>query len=284
MQGWLCPICFAVLSATPETHHCHRCEWARRRLGRLWLADEDIAPEGFDLAAVVRLRLMETHFWMRERRHLIERLLRDDLAPASQYAVELGCGTGKLLPLLEHRFSNVIAVDAHAILLEQAAENSSRAELFQADICRTTLPTGIFSLVMAMDVIEHVDPDAFLTEARRLIAPGGMLLMSAPASPLLWSHMDEMAGHRCRYTRKLMENELRRNGWIPVGHTHYQCLLFPLVWLSCLLGTRSHKKVERKPPAWLDRLLGNINHIETTLFSGLSLPFGSSLFMWARAE
>lgn len=254
----------------------------RHRAGQLWLTDRDVVPAGFDLAAVARLQSMETHFWMRERRHLIEHLVHD-LAATGGAAAELGCGTGGLLPLLENRFSQVMAVDAHAILLEQAARNSSRTQLFQADACRSTLPPAAFDLVMAMDVIEHVDPDALLTEARRLSAPGGMLLLSAPASPSLWSHMDEMAGHRCRYTQRQMEEELRRNGWIPAGHTHYQCLLFPLVWLSSAMGTRSHQKLERKPPAWLDRLLGNINHLETTLFNGHALPFGSSLFMWARA-
>lgn len=282
MHGWLCPNCLIALSPTGDAHHCHRCGWSRHRVGQLWLTEQDISPEGFDLAAVARLQSMDTHFWARERRHLIECLLHK-LDATGQYAAELGCGTGGLLPLLENRFSQVMAVDAHAILLEQAARKSSKAELFQADTCRSTLPPGIFGLVMAMDVIEHVDPDAFLTEARRISAPGGMLLLSAPAFPSLWSHMDEMAGHRCRYTRGQMEDELRRNGWIPTGHTHYQCFLFPLVWLSCALGTRSHQKIERKPPAWLDRLLGNVNRLETTLFSGHALPFGSSLLMWARA-
>lgn len=283
MHDWLCPNCLAALSVTADAHHYCRCGWARHRLGHLWLTDQDIAPQGFDLAAVARLQSMENHFWMRERQRLIDTLLHN-LAATGQYAVELGCGTGQLLPLLEKRFSQVMAVDAHATLLEQAARNISSTELFQADLCHTTLPSGLFGLVMAMDVIEHVNPDAFLSEARRLSAPGGMLLLSAPASPWLWSRMDEMASHRCRYTRKQMENELRRNGWIPAGYTHYQCLLFPLVWLSCVLGTRSHKKAERKPPAWLARLLGSINCLETNLFNGRSLPFGSSLLVWARAR
>ena len=283
MQRWQCPCCLSALSSGADSHRCAQCGWARRRLGRLWLADQDIAPGRFDDAAVVRLQSMESHFWVRERRRLIERLL-EILVAKGRYAVELGCGAGGSLSLLEKRFSRVMAVDAHMALLEQAAKLSRVTELFQADVCRTTLPSGIFSLVMALDVIEHVDPDALLSEAKRLIAPGGMLLLSAPAAPSLWSRMDEMAGHRCRYTRKQLEAELRRNGWIPSGHTHYQCLLFPLVWLSCLLGARHRMKIERKPPAWLDHMLGNINQLERLLFSRRRLPFGSSLFMWSRTE
>ena len=282
MRGWLCPVCLIAVSSTADEHRCDRCGWTRRRVGRLWRSDRDIAPYGFDLAAVHRLQAMETHFWARERRHLIARLLRD-IAASGQCAAELGCGTGGLLPLLESRFVQVMAVDAHAILLEQAVRNTSKAGLLQADVLATTLPTGVFDLILATDVIEHVDPDAFLTEARRLCVPGGMLLLSAPAAPSLWSSTDEMAGHRCRYTRGQMEQELRRNGWAPAGHTHYQCLLFPLVWLSRKSGKRDHAAGERTPLAWLDRLLGFVNHLETGLFNGCSLPFGSSLLMWARA-
>lgn len=278
-----CPHCdVALITSGMDELRCHRCGWSLHRKGRRWLMARDIDPKGFDRAAAERLRLMENHFWMRERRYLIDHLLRH-MSAHGQEAVEFGCGTGSMLPLLEERFARVTAIDGHASLLEMAERNSVKAELLQADACRSFLPGGIFELVMAMDVIEHVDPDGFLSEARRLAVSGGMLLLSAPAAPSLWSRMDEMAGHRCRYTKRQMEDDLRRNDWIPVGFTHYQCLLFPLVWLSSKLGTRADDTFERKPPAWLDRVLGEVNHLETKLCSRLQLPFGSSLIMWAKA-
>ncbi len=255
-------------------------------MDRLWLTHRDICPTGFDAEAATRLRAMEPHFWMRGRRRLVERLLGRlvDASRNARQAVELGCGAGGLLLVLEQRFSRVIAVDAYAALLEQAALNSERTELLQADVTRTPLPDGEADLVMALDVIEHVDPDALLTEARRIAAPGGVLLLSVPAAPALWSRMDELAGHRCRYMRSQLADELARNGWTLLGFTHYQCLLFPLVWLSNMLGKRADPDFERRPPAWLDRFLGGINDLEIALFGAVSLPFGSSLFMWAEAK
>jgi SAM-dependent methyltransferase len=251
----------------------------------LWLANDKREPERFDLAAVARLQKMDGHFWTRERLGLIKRLLRR-LSLDGSSAVELGCGSGALLPVLERRCRKVRAVDLHAALLEDSLRNTAEVELFQADICATGLPSGELDLVIALDVIEHVDPDAFLLEARRLAVPGGTLLLSAPAAPSLWSRMDEMAGHRCRYTPEVMERELKRNRWQPAGFTHYQCLLFPLVWLSRKLG--SHRKhvedmLERRPAACLDHLLGGINRLEVRLLDRWSLPFGSSLVMWAKA-
>lgn len=278
-----CPICMAELVRSEECHSCPDCGWTRRHQGRIWLVQRELSPEGFDAAAAVRLQGMEDHFWMRGRRLLVRRLL-DRLGGATRQAVELGCGTGGLLPALEMRYTKTIAIDAHVALLEKAEAHSAKTELIQADVTRTTLPDSVSDLVMALDVIEHVDPDAFLAEAHRIAAPGGLLLLSAPAAPSLWSRMDELAGHRCRYTRARLKEELVRNGWIPMGSTHYQCLLFPLVWLSRMLGKGDDTRFERRPGAWVDRLLGGINLIEITLFGSVPLPFGSSLFMWAKAE
>jgi len=52
----------------------------------------------------------------------------------------------------------------------------------------------------------------------------------------LWSAVDEIAGHRCRYSTKMLTNELADNGWQLINFTHYQFLLFPLFIVSRLLG------------------------------------------------
>lgn len=280
MPAWICPSCHGGLDGDATRVACPDCGLTLHRNGRRWL-DGSPGPAGFDGAAVRRLQAMETHFWMRERRRLVARILAG-LPCGRDHVTELGCGTGGLLPVLEQRFGQVCAVDGHAILLAQAEANSTTARLVQADVCRSPLPSGRSDLVVAFDVIEHVDPDDFLREARRLVRPGGMLLVSAPASPALWSAMDEAAGHRCRYTRRQLAGEMRRHGWAPLGFTHYQMLLFAAVWASRLVR-RGRGSVERRPPRWLDRLLGSLNRLETHVSRGRGLPFGSSIFMWARA-
>jgi hypothetical protein len=94
--------------------------------------------------------------------------------------------------------------------------------------------------------------------------------------------MDERAGHRRRYTREALAAELAAHGWSPAGHTHYQFLLYPLVKVSHALGRRSDDGFERRPAAWVDRLLGAANAAEVALLGGLSLPAGSTVFLWGR--
>ncbi|HSJ97524.1 MAG TPA: class I SAM-dependent methyltransferase, partial [Myxococcota bacterium] len=107
--------------------------------------------------------------------------------------------------------------------------------------------------------------------------PGGHLLLSVPAFPSLWSPLDEAAGHRCRYRRAALERELRAGGWELRHATHYQALLFPLVWLARRLPSRAAVPLERRPPRWLGRALGAVDEVEVRLWANRRLPFGSSL-------
>ena len=78
----------------------------------------------------------------------------------------------------------------------------------------------------------------------------------------------------------LLRAELQRNGWRYDGHTYYQCLLFPLVYLSRRfaggsLRARAPARAAAQPRARVDQLDrdGGVEPIR--------VPFGSSLVAWA---
>jgi len=285
----VCPRCLESLIVTPDERFCASCGLRPAPETRLWLASVDDAPAGFDHAAATRLeQLIKTnHHWMRERRRLIDMLL-DRLARADQrrwgWALELGCGAGQMLPLLEARAENVVAIEGHRRLLQLAHEASARTTLMQGTVTDTKLVGSCFDLIVAFDVLEHVNADAFLTEARRLAHDGTKLLLSVPAFPSLWSEMDVQAGHLRRYRWKQLKSTLKQNNWDPQGYTHFQFLLFPFVYVSRRLGKGRLQKLERRPSPRLDCVLGAVNHLEVSMLHALRLPFGSSLFAWARAE
>ncbi len=81
---------------------------------------------------------------------------------------------------------------------------------------RTTVqPDGRFDLVLLMDVLEHIDDDtAFLRDTViPLLAPEGVLLVSVPAHPRLFTAHDTMLGHHRRYRpaaiRRLLSEQLQ---------------------------------------------------------------------------
>ncbi len=105
--------------------------------------------------------------------------------------VDLGCGWGTLsFALADAGASRVVGVDfsSEALRLCSArARSRPRAQLafVRADAARTGLVGGAWDLVVAADLVEHLDPDttrAVLREACRLLRPGsGRLVIWAPS-------------------------------------------------------------------------------------------------------
>jgi SAM-dependent methyltransferase len=59
-----------------------------------------------------------------------------------------------------------------------------------------------FDAVLYLDVLEHIEDDkGEVARAARLLRPGGVLVVLAPAWPWLVSEFDRAIGHRRRYTR-----------------------------------------------------------------------------------
>jgi SAM-dependent methyltransferase len=71
---------------------------------------------------------------------------------------------------------------------------------------------GIFDLVCALDVIEHVnDDDSALQELSRVLKQGGSLLISAPLHASRWTAFDDLVGHMRRYDPAELVVKLARN-------------------------------------------------------------------------
>jgi len=233
----------------------------------------------FDGARLAKIRELEDwHFWFVGRRELVRGLLARHLGPAPQRILDVGCGTGHLAGELLGAGHRVTAVDRLPEALAAASANDREIGMLRADAGRLPLRTGAFDAVTMIDVLEHVDDAAALTELRRVVRPGGLLVLTVPAVPWLWSHRDDAAGHLRRYTRRSLAAALARGGFEPLELGPYQCALFPAVAASRLLGRRGPRlrDAEERPPALLNAALAWINRREAAL-GPTRLPFGSSL-------
>ncbi len=134
----------------------------------------------------------------------------------------------------------------------------------------------------ALDVLEHLEPAKLLAEARRLLAPGGRLLLSVPAFASLWSEARRARRPPEALPPRSPGSGAAGGGFVPELTTHYQFLLFPLVWLSRQLDARRQRPLERRPPGFVGRLLGAVNALEVSWWGRSSLPWGSSLIALAR--
>jgi SAM-dependent methyltransferase len=153
-------------------------------------------PENILLDALEKVR---RHPWWLARAKLAVAILhRDSLAPPATI-LEAGCGWGVNLQALERAGYRVTGLDISRRILERI--DRPDRQLIEADLTREfPSPLEFYDGLLALDVIEHLDDDqAAVKRLAKLVRPGGLVVISVPALPELFSDFDEVQGHRRRY-------------------------------------------------------------------------------------
>ena len=177
------------------------------------------------------------------RRHRILKLL----APLPKGRVlEIGCGAGALLEDLSRMGFVCDAVEAS----ESAFQLASSLHADNSEVTIHPRPRddwdGAFDVVMAFEVLEHIEDDGeALARWRRCLKPGSHLLISVPAHQSRWNAHDVWAGHFRRYDRSQLTSLLERGGF---EVAHFECYGFPLADiiqpLRAAISSRHLKRVE----------------------------------------
>jgi SAM-dependent methyltransferase len=103
--------------------------------------------------------------------------------------LDLGCGQGQLMSLaIESGFGDVAGVDLSAEMLSTCRDLGLSVTCEDATGLVHRLPDGAYGVVSAFDFVEHLPRNQaleLLREARRVLAPGGVMLIKVPngASP-----------------------------------------------------------------------------------------------------
>jgi len=171
--------------------------------------------------------LEDAHWWYRERRHLLGRMI-GGLRPGT--ALDIGAAGGGNTRVLRRAGWSVSALEYGADGAEVAAERG--LSVVRGDATALPVSDDSLDLVVAFDVLEHiVDHDTAVSEVRRALRPGGMFLIAVPADPRLWSDHDVAVDHVRRYTRDTLRAVLERNGFEIASMTSWNVLLRPVVAL-----------------------------------------------------
>lgn len=100
-------------------------------------------------------------------------------------ALDVGCGSGRLLLDLQRRGFDVTGVDYSPAMVEASRSlllregSSVMPDLSEGDIERLTFEDGAFDLVIAAGVIEYLGSDErAIAEMRRVLRPGGVAIIS----------------------------------------------------------------------------------------------------------
>ena len=93
--------------------------------------------------------------------------------------LDVGCGTGIFASRMREELgADVIGCDLSSGMLEQAAARSDRVTWVRGDSSRLPLGDGAVEAVLCTEAFHFFDQPAALAEFRRVLAPGGMLLVA----------------------------------------------------------------------------------------------------------
>jgi len=137
------------------------------------------------------------------------------LAKVCRSTIDLGCGEQPYRQYFENRG-----------IAYRGADLGNGAEIAITPEGRVLADGESADLVVSFQVLEHVrDLDTYLSEAARLLSPGGKLLLSTHGTWLYHPHPED---HR-RWTREGLINELQSRGWTVES---WEAICGPLAWTT----------------------------------------------------
>lgn len=235
--------------------------------------------------------LIERHPWWRARSALTLSLLRHLRIGPPARVLDAGCGWGTTFLALERAGYRVTGMDVSRRALERLARPGR--DLVVADLTRP-IPNGldVHDAVLALDVIEHIDDDREAVQGlARLVRPGGVVVVSVPARPDLFTEFDAIQGHRRRYLPGMLRAafdgtalEVERVFW-------WGQWLLPMIRRQRAGAKRAHpndspaeiyRRYLRLPPWPASRLLDIGFRLERERAIAGKLATGTSLFAVAR--
>ncbi|UVL89035.1 class I SAM-dependent methyltransferase [Pseudomonas sichuanensis] len=274
-DGWGCPVCHYE-PARLNGFDAHAEEFANGGGG--------FNPEYFEELA----SLEAANFWFRARNELILWALKT-YKPDAHSLLEVGCGTGFVLSGIAQKHPQMALSGSEIFLtgLSHAAARVPTAQFMQMDARHVPFFCE-FDVIGAFDVLEHIEEDeSVLTQLHKALKPTGVLLLTVPQHPWLWSANDDYACHVRRYTARELHKKVTDAGFRIERSTSFVSLLLPAMMLS--RRASGVKSIERDVTAELrlSRTLNNVflsmMRIEQRLIrSGVNFTLGGSRLVVAR--
>lgn len=234
-----------------------------------------------------RLHEVDTrHWWHLGMRSVAVALLDGRMHGA---LLDAGCGTGGFLAWAASTggFPRLCGIDLSVEAVELARETVPTAELHAAPLDRIPFGDGEFDLAVSLDVLQHVPEglvDASLKELRRVLRPGGALLVRTNGDRQARRERDDWRA----YDASLLAADLRRAGFAVRKVTYANTML------SLAAAARGRRptaptgsscgipRVETGAKAAVGRAL--LEAEARAVGAGARLPYGHTLFALAERE
>ena len=231
----------------------------------------------------------QSHWWHIGRRKIIADFVEEicrRVTDRRPRILDVGCGTGANLLMLS-KYGDAEGVDISEDALAFCRDRGlDKVRLGAGE--ELPYDNGTFDLVTALDVVEHMDNDlAGLKEMRRVLRPGGRVLLFVPTFMFLWGLQDDVSHHRRRYRLSQLRRVLEKAGF-EVERTTYANITFfiPIRLIRQLMrltGIKAESENNINVSAF-NGVLGKLLGAESWILRYMNLPFGVSGLCVARVK
>lgn len=245
-----------------------------------------------DLLLEATHRAERDHFWFRGFRAFVGPVLaRAAAGREGLRLVDCGCGTGVNLPALA-RHGTAFGMDLTWRGL-QFAHTQGHRRLARGSITHLPYADASVDVLTCFDVLQCVPPAVahdVLREYRRVLRPGGQLVMTVAALELLRGDHSVLAEEAHRYGRAELRQLLTGANFTVHRLTFTNCTLFPLMlatrslqrWRGLRAAAEAHGEIT-PPAAPINATLTALLRAEAAMTRWIDMPIGSSLLVHAEA-
>jgi 2-polyprenyl-3-methyl-5-hydroxy-6-metoxy-1,4-benzoquinol methylase len=197
-------------------------------------------------------------------------------------AVVVGSGSGEFAALLARAGASVTAIDIDEASIQLTLETARKFGVSVKAAVATLQSfagTEQFELVVATDVIEHIEDDrAAARDLSYLVCRGGKILITVPALPFLFGYHDTVLGHYRRYTKKtlleLFDSHVRIQSARYYGISLIPAALVFSRWMRQPYPAGKVGSIKEK-----NALIGSVLSLLFSIEKKISPPMGTSLLL-----
>ena len=231
-----------------------------------------------------------SHFWFRGFRQYVKlAITRATAGAAHPRILDCGCGTGSNLEILG-AYGEAVGFDLTRTGVAFARTHGHR--VVQASIGDIPFPDASFDFVTCFDVIQSLPDDVerqAMAEMRRVLKPGGWLLVHTAALQLLSGRHSVLSQEVRRYSRPRLRSVVEAGGFqierLTYAHASLLPILLPLrAWhrMTSAGDVAAGEAEITVPWAPINAVLSALVSIEALALRVVDMPLGSSLMCLAR--
>jgi len=219
------------------------------------------------------LKTEEKHPWFIYRRKLVYNLIKT--IPKNARILDYGSGSGIFLKLLKQKgFINVIGYEPSRKMREKYKDIKI--------VKNKNKISGKYDIILLLDVIEHIKNDElFISGISKLLNQKGNLIITVPASNILWSSHDVLNKHYRRYNKKSLKKAFKKSELQILRLSYWNFFFFlPIAFIKILKRKSKSQNSDINFMPWpASQIYKKLLKLENFLImKGIDFPIGINLF------